>query len=210
MSTIVFDWDGTLLDSRERHTALLQDVCAQLDLPITAAQLSAYLPAKCSGMSTMRYLTEYCGFSPAVAQSCAQQWVQEIETPPYLRMDSIYGDAHGILSELYGKGFTLALISAPQREAYLLCQVREMGLSAFFHTISCVTPEAAFEEKLKCAQQLPSIVCWAGDTEVDLYASREIGSPFYALGRGFRSRSFWKRRGIISWSNLSALPNVVL
>jgi len=97
----------------------------------------------------MRYLTEYCGFSPAVAQSCAQQWVQEIETPPYLRMDHIYGDAHGILSELYGKGFTLALISARQREDYLLCQVREMGLSAFFHTISCVTPEAAFEEKLR-------------------------------------------------------------
>lgn len=210
MSTIVFDWDGTLLDSRERHTALLQDVCAQLDLPITAAQLSAYLPAKCSGMSTMRYLTEYCGFSPAVAQSCVQQWVQEIETPPYLRMDHLYEDAHGTLSELYGRGFTLALISARQREDYLLHQVREMGLSAFFHTISCVTPEAAFEEKLKCAQQLSSIVCWAGDTEVDLYASREIGSSFYALDRGFRSRSFWKRQGIISGSNLSALSNVVL
>lgn len=205
MSTIVFDWDGTLLDSRKRHTVLLRDVCLCLGVPITAAQLSAYLPAKCDGMSTLRYLTECCGFSPATAQRCTQQWMQEIESPQYLQMDYLYEDSYEVISSLYDRGFTLALISARQREDYLLYQVEKTGLSKFFSAISCVSPIDARRGKIECARQLQSVVCWIGDTEVDLYASREIGCAFYALDRGFRSQSFWMQRGVSAWSNFHAL-----
>ena len=206
MKTIVWDLDGTLLDSRSRHTTLLWDLCMELQINIAETKLMEYLPCKCNGMSTYQYLTEHCGISDKAALKCSALWTERIEKWDYLSQDILYPDSKKTLSALNGR-FSCFLITARQHENLMRNQLKVNGIELFFDNVICVSPINAPKNKVLAAKGLKEVACWVGDTEVDSWAAQQLGCNFYALYRGFRSQEFWMKSGIKSHSNLSELIN---
>lgn len=210
MKKLVLDFDGTLLDSRDRHTVLLRDLCVRNGLSIPADDFAGYLPFKANGGNTFRYLTERAGYAEDTAKQISRQWVERIETPAYLAMDSLYPDTTAFLRELCAAGtFELILISARQNRALLTEQLRRLQVDGFFANVFCVSPQYAATEKSAVLAELDGVVLSIGDTEVDCHAAVENGVPFYALNRGFRSAAYWKQQGITSYSGFPAVDELL-
>lgn len=206
MKRIVFDLDGTLLDSRQRHTTLLGDVCAELEIPITERMLEGYLPSKLTGVNTRRYLTQFCGFSEEESKQCSTLWEERIENWEYLTQDILYPDTIEILSTLKKTDrFELILLTARKNKAMLMRQLDWLGILQIFSDVCCVSPAQAKAGKRNILKKLEHISCMVGDTEVDYSAAIYAGCPFYALARGFRGKNYWNEQGVESHDNLRSL-----
>lgn len=207
MKTIVFDFDGTLLDSRARHTILLRDVCEEIGLPLTTAQYNSYLHYKREGYSTRKYLSQVCQVSTPIAEKCAKLWSERIELWSYLKYDALYSDSFETLKRLFDK-FELYLLSARKNEEFLFQQLQELELLPFFQKICCVSPVDAGERKKEVVEKINDVACFVGDTEADYAAAIHKGCVFYALSRGFRSEKFWGESNVRSYPDLGSLLSV--
>lgn len=207
VKAIIFDFDGTLLDSSARHTILLRDVCEELKTPLTETQYNSYLAYKRDGYSTKKYLIQICKMPELMAEKCAELWRERIEWWSYLKCDAVYSDSRETLKNL-SKEFDLYLLSARKNEEFLYQQLREVELVTFFQKIYCVSPAGAGERKGEVARAVENVTCVVGDTEVDHAAAVHAGCAFYALNRGFRSKKFWDALNVRSYPNLGALPSV--
>lgn len=207
MKTIIFDFDGTLLDSSARHTILLRDICEELGTPLTEAQYRSYLVYKRDGYSTKKYLTQVCNMPESSAERCAGLWSEKIESWSYLKYDALYSDSQEILKDL-SKKFDLYLLSARKNEEFLYRQLQEFELLSFFQKVYCVSPIRAGEQKGEVVEKVKNVACIVGDTEADYAAAVHAGCAFYALDRGFRSEKFWRTLNTPSYPSLSALPRI--
>lgn len=208
MKTIIFDFDGTLLDSSVRHTVVLRDVCGGSGTPLTEAQYHSYLAYKRDGYSTKKYLTQVCNLPKPIAERCAGLWSERIESWSYLEYDALYSDSREILKNL-SKKFDLYLLSARKNEKFLYRQLQDFELLPFFQKIYCVSPIGAGEQKGKVVERVKNTACIVGDTEADYAAAVHADCAFYALDRGFRSKKFWDALNIPSYPNLDFLLGIV-
>lgn len=201
MSAIVFDFDGTLLDSAARHTVVLEDCLREFGLSVPS--LSDYLSCKADGMSTKTYLRGL-GLSDELCRAVSERWVMKIEQPEYLKLDHLFDDAVSALELCKRAGFALYLLSARQSEENLLKQVHQTGVAEYFDKVYCVSPANASAEKTQVVKSLRASMV-VGDTEVDWKAAEAGGAACYLLNRGFRSVSYWQSRGVRTFGSLSML-----
>jgi phosphoglycolate phosphatase-like HAD superfamily hydrolase len=210
MSIIVFDWDGTLLDSRLRHSKVLEDVLKLHGIAVGMETFGDFVAFKAEGRTTVDYLEDRLPHL-VDAPTIARDWVARIELPQYLRLDELYDDTSYALGKL-SRAYRLILASARQDREAFLEQVARLGVADFFDRVFCVTPghDAGLSKARALeARGICDVFSVIGDTEADETCANEIGARFFATSRGFRSAAWWTQRGIVSFSSLSELCEAI-
>lgn len=196
---IIFDLDGTLLDSRQRHIEVLKDC---LDEIIKKSYpIQDFVVFKAKGYSTYNYLNMKLGLSDSTSHEISARWAERIENINYLEFDKLYKDSMQALEFLYKNNQTLYLLTARKNKIALFEQIGWLKIKNYFEIIKCVSPYNAKNEKKSFLEGI-SAELMVGDTEVDIEASTQAQIPCYILNRGFRNKDFWDKKNLVSYPSL--------
>lgn len=191
---IAFDLDGTLLDSRERHEKLMQDILQEKDLDVDVSDILSY---KAEGHNNKEWLT-LKGIDTELTETINNEWINKIETETYLSFDKLYPDTLDNLVVL-AENNSLFLLTARSNERAVREQLSTLGIAQFFEEI-CVVPSGKQSSVLKSQfLQQKSIDFMIGDTEVDYHAALDVHCKFRVCLNGFRSSNYWKKYDVIQF-----------
>ena len=182
---VVFDWDGTLMDSEARIVSCMQRAAADAGFPIPA-------PAAARDIIGLG-MTEAVGrlFPTADPRSVddlisayREHWLgNEVEA------ETMFGGALDLVSGLYRSGYLLAVATGKSRRG-LNKAFAESGLGAFFHASRCADETFSkphpqmLEEILTDLDISPAAALVIGDTEYDLQMAGNAGVRSVAVGYG--------------------------
>lgn len=199
-SAVGLDLDGTIINSTKRHGELLFNVIKSIDNNFDKSELDDYLAYKRNGYSTRQYLS-YKGCNNI--EHINSKWIDNIESPAYLKMDELYDFSYEFL-ETTSKKYLLYLVTARKSEQGVADLLNKFNLAEFFTEIIIVKPgqDAANRKAEKTIDK--SIDYVIGDTETDYKWANLIKVSFFAVNYGFRSKEWWDRSyNIMSYSNLN-------
>lgn len=186
---IAFDLDGTLLDSRKRHSFVMDDVLKKFGINIDTSDLVSF---KSKGKNNVDFLCKK-GLEKTLAEQIQKQWIQNIENEHYLKNDILYENVFSMLSKL-SKNNDLYLLTARQDECAAIKQIKTLGIYDFFEEVIVVSPANASENKSRKLTE-NNISEFIGDTISDYNAAKSSGIDFYAVRHGFND--FSSIKGII-------------
>ena len=184
-TSILFDLDGTLLDTLGDLTAAMNRTLTRHGLPERTRQLMELcVPAGTDGALFETLLAEY---NADYAAHC------RIETAPYPGVDAL-------LQQLHAQGGKLAIVSNKPDEA-----VRALRAEFFADTVPIAVGEKqgirrkpAPDTLLTAMAQLgaaPASTVYVGDSEVDIATARAAGLPCISVLWGFRDRDALEQAG---------------
>ncbi len=128
---LVFDWDGTLMDSAAAITASLRDACADIDQPVPSEERARYVIGL--GLTdALKYLLP--DLPPVAYPALLERYRHHFQRED--RGTTLFRGAHEALRALHDAGFMLAVATGKSRRG-LDRALEEAGLSALFHATRC-------------------------------------------------------------------------
>jgi phosphoglycolate phosphatase len=128
---LVFDWDGTLMDSAAAISASLRDACADLELPIPSEERARYVIGL--GLTdALKYLLPdlpAAGY-PALLERYRYHFQRQD------RDTTLFSGASETLQTLHAAGFLLAVATGKSRRG-LDRALQATGLHGVFHATRC-------------------------------------------------------------------------
>jgi len=179
---LFLDLDGTVIDSRERLHRLFGDL-TQSD----AIGFAEYWTLKRSMRSNAWILGNRLGYESTKINAFTAHWMDAIEAPEYLALDSPFPHTPSALTSLAERG-DLTLVTARQNEASTVDQIARMGLSSYFSRI-IVTRQARSKAEALRGLSVAARDVFVGDTGSDILAAREVGAVAVGVLSGFRDRA---------------------
>ncbi|WP_300450385.1 HAD-IA family hydrolase [Accumulibacter sp.] len=181
---LVFDWDGTLLDSAAAIVDAIQSACDDLGVPVPSDGQARHV----IGLGLRDALQH------AVPDLPAERYPQMVERyrHHYLSRDHellLFGGVAELIGELAGAGFLLAVATGKSRLG-LERALRISGLGQHFHASRCADecfskphPQMLTElmDELSVA---PERTLMIGDTTHDLQMARNAGVACLAVAYG--------------------------
>ena len=185
---LIFDWDGTLMDSAGAIVGSLQAACADLGLPVPSDERASYVIGL--GLNdAMRHILPDVdpGDYPNVVQRYRVHYLQrDADT-------SLFPGAAELLSSLREAGFLLAIATGKGRRG-LDRVLASTGLTGFFHASRCADeghtkPDprmlGLLLEELGVTNQQALMI---GDTTHDMAMAEAAGVARLAVAYGAHSR----------------------
>jgi len=203
---IVLDLDGTLLDSRRRHAAVLSDCINQINgIASTYTNFDDFVPYKTEGNTGLAYLKNK---GIANAKGIFSLWKKKIEEKKYLEIDTLYPNVRESL-EILKEQYNLFLITARANTENTMWQLSQLYIDTFFTGIFVVPNTGNVgDNKYVAVKSLP-ITYVIGDTETDYDLAKRVDSVFFPLNCGFRSATFWQQHIGKSYGNIhEILPQI--
>lgn len=186
---IVFDWDGTLMDSEARIVAAMQRALADLDAPLRSAR-------EIRDIIGLGLLEAVRTLLPEMDDALQVQ-IEERYRAHYLTQDGIpsplFPGAEAVLAELVGCGYLLAIATGKGRQG-LNAVLRTSGLEGYFHATRCADETFSKphpEMLLQIMDELgvdPRHTLMVGDTEYDLQLAANAGVQALAVCYGAHER----------------------
>lgn len=178
---IVFDWDGTLMDSAGHIVAAMQRAIRGLGLPARSdTQLSELIGL---GLNDA-FARLYPELNTAATLELLSQYRQHFLNPPVPEA-ILFSGVQETLRQLHTAGYRLAVATGKSRRG-LDRAMTETQLSALFAASRCADecaskpdPQMLEEILLECGVE-PARTLMVGDTEYDMAMARSAGVP--ALG----------------------------
>lgn len=179
---IVFDLDGTLIDSRPRLYRLFQQLA-----PLSHLTYREYWDFKRAKISNQTLLKQELGWRPAAITEFVDQWMELIESPSYLALDTNHvgmADTLAVLAE----SAKLHVCTARQKRQPVLDQLERLGLLHFFKNV-LVTEQNSTKEALIAAhvKNLGQGDWMLGDTGKDIQVGKMLKIQTCAVLNGFLS-----------------------
>jgi phosphoglycolate phosphatase len=203
---IVFDWDGTLMDSAAAIVAAIQAASRDLALPVPDESQSRHV----IGLGLVDALTY---LFPELDASGYED-VADRYRYHYLARDHdilLFDGAREMLEELSGAGLLLAVATGKSRHG-LARALEAVGLSTFFHATRCADETfskphpAMLLELMHELGALPENTLMVGDTVHDLEMARNAGVSPVAVTYGAHPReSLVARAPLCCFDTLPAL-----
>jgi len=189
--TIVLDLDGPLLDGMYRHYQCYSDILTAHGFdPIPMHQ---YWEMKRNRVDRRQLLT--LSNSAGIYDEFLAAWMGRIETKEYLALDRLQDHVVDILRDWKKSGIRLLLATMRNNAANLHWQLGELGIAQLLDEVVVVgSSQAGASKSAEIRPLLNDIrlneVIWVGDTEVDIYAAREMGVEVCALTCGLRAEEY--------------------
>src|SRR5262245_3919977 len=181
---LVFDWDGTVVDSAAHIVDSLQAACRDIGQPVPSAERARYIIGL--GMAdAMAYLL------PDLAQSEYAQLADRYRVH-YLAGDHRVAPFDGVregLGQLHARGFLLGVATGKSRRG-LDRALQDSGVQPFFHLSRCADegfPKPHPEMLIYLMDTLgvdPQRTLMIGDTSHDLEMARAAGVTGLAVTYG--------------------------
>ncbi len=181
---IVFDWDGTLMDSTGHIVSCMQTAIGQLDL----APLSDSAIRHIIGLGLSEAVqTLYPDASALEIETLANQyrtvWLNSPHEMP------LYDNALPLLNELSQQEYFLAVATGKSRKG-LNKVLKSTQLETLFHATRCADEchskphPAMLEELMDFVGVLPKHTLMIGDTEFDLQMANNAGTDSLGISHG--------------------------
>lgn len=181
---IVFDWDGTLMDSTALIVASIQAACADVGVPVPAREVASHV----IGLSLAAAMNEVC---PGLDETTCQRLVERYRFH-YLARDNqtvLFDGIRELLGELREQGYQLAIATGKARRG--LSRVLEYsGIGPLFDATRCA--DETFSKPhpamlLELMDELfvePARTVMVGDTTHDLQMASNAGTAALAVAYG--------------------------
>jgi HAD superfamily hydrolase (TIGR01509 family) len=171
ITAILFDWDGTLLDSAQLGLHAFQGVFRDLGIPFHEEWYNAlYSPNWYSMYEALQVPRERWALADEL-------WMRHYgEEPP-----ALVAGARATLCELRARGYTLGVVTSGS-EARVKRELSTLGLSGFFTVVVCnesTTMKKPHPEALEIAMRsigaAPEACSYAGDSPEDVEMGKRAG-----------------------------------
>jgi phosphoglycolate phosphatase len=185
---LVFDWDGTLMDSEAHIVACVEAAVRDLNLPVPSQDAIRNI----IGLGLLEAVNilfpgHKAGLHLEVANRYRLHFFKEDRTPSQL-----FEGAREVLSELSQQGYMLAVATGKGRKG-LDYALESTGLGDFFHFTRCADetfskphPEM-LNQILEQTGVEPKQALMIGDTEYDLEMAVNAGMPSLGVTYGTHS-----------------------
>lgn len=180
---IVFDLDGTLLDSRRRLHRLFCELAGT-----QALGFEDYWRLKRAGASQKQLLVAHLGFDPAQADSFKLRWLEQIEAPERLREDSPFPQAGALLAALAADN-RLFIVTGRQDAARAAGQVRSFGWEPLITSVLATGLAKSKADLIRGAMTPAPGDLVVGDGGEELDAGQELGLRTIGVTYGFNDRN---------------------
>ncbi len=182
---IIFDWDGTILDSTDKIASSMQQAIDKHQLPaVSSAQAKSII-----GLGLFEGVQELCPdidelLIPEVCQSYSEFFVEADRTPcPF------FPNVEEVLAELRSKGHLLAVATGKSRRG-LDRVFSNLNMQDFFDASRCADETASKPNPLMLLQLLDQFDClpadavMVGDTDFDLKMANNAAMRSVAVKYG--------------------------
>ena len=192
---IVFDLDGTLIDSKLRLYRLFQSLAAPSSL-----SYEEYWALKKNKTSNATILSGRLGYSEEQIADFVVRWMSLIESPSFLALDSNFEGIHAALGALQ-RDADLHVCTARQLREPVVEQLVSLNLLQFFKQV-LVTEHKCTKESLILANitNLSSNDWLVGDTGKDIQVGKSLNIKTCAVLSGFLNKEVLRGYG----------PNLIL
>ena len=185
---IIFDLDGTLIDSRDRLYALFSDL-----VPESTLTFADYWAAKRAGVSNIELLTNNFKYTDGKLKSFHCKWMDQIESVHYLDFDTVHVGIEKMLESISDTA-NLFVCTARQNRDVAITQLNTLGLAKYFDMV-LVTAQKVSKDQLitKYISSLSRSDWIIGDTAHDIKVGKLVGLNTCAVNNGFLSSDVLKR-----------------
>lgn len=182
---LIFDWDGTLMDSEARIVACIQAAASDLKFRVPAADNARTIIGLGLREAILKLFPELDERDAAeMAKRYRHHFLCENQTPSRL-----FPGAGETIRELAGRGYLLAVATGKGRRGLDLV-LESTGLADYFHATRCADETFSKphpEMLLQILEQLgvtPQSALMIGDTEYDLQMAGNAGVKGVAVSYG--------------------------
>lgn len=185
---IIFDWDGTLIDSIDWIVQCLQDAAAQCRFEIPEVRAAKDVIGLSIGNAVSRLF-------PEAEQDDKDRFIryygQAFFTKQLSRAD-LFGGVFDMLSYLKADGYRLAVATGKGRKG-LQSAMMQTGTEHLFDITRCADETASkpapvmLQEIIGCLEIAPERALMVGDSIHDMQMARNAGIPSAAVACGAHS-----------------------
>lgn len=178
---LIFDLDGTLIDSRMRLYCLFQKLVPECNL-----SFEKYWDFKRRKISHETILNEEFGFDAADIAKFHSEWMSKIEAPEFLCLDRKFPAMHEALERLQRQA-KLFVCTARQSKKSVTEQLGELDLLMFFEDVMVTEQRFTKYEMLRRISNIGQQDWIIGDTGLDVLSGKKLGLKTCAVLSGFLS-----------------------